>query len=410
MSWLSRLSGGFSVALAQLRHERMRTILAVVGLALAVLAATLLASVGAGVVTTGQEKFDSSGRDLWITGGTARFAPETAGGIENPVVNSHQLSDELESREDVRTAEPLAFQTVYVGTNTSEFQTFVGVGGPARGASVQITEGEEIEQKDIHYANGTYEGPMIHEVVIDEQTASMLNVSIGDTLYIGGTLASARQHEFTIVGISPTYSNFLGTPTVTMPLSELQEVTGTTGGDRSSLISVSLTSGTNPETVAAELEAQYPEYTIRTNQEQFEATLQRQAVVIASGLSLVGLALISGIALTVNLLLSLVYQQRRQFAAFRALGGSTATLSTVVVIQALILGILGGIVGVGLTIPAATVLNIIAEQLVGFEGLVQASDRVLLAGLVLAPVMSVIGSLTAVWRLSQLSPLSHLDA
>ncbi|QCJ45996.1 ABC transporter permease [Haloprofundus sp. MHR1] len=410
MRWLSRLSGGLSVALAQLRHERMRTVLAVVGLALAVLAATLLASVGAGVVTTGQEKFDSSGRDLWITGGTARLAPGTAGGIENPVLNSHQLSDELESRDDVRTAAPLAFQTVYVGKNTSQFETFVGVGGPARGGSVQITEGKEIDQKDIHYANGTYEGPMIYEVVIDEQTASMLNVSIGDSLYIGGTLASARQHEFTVVGISPTYSNFLGTPTVVLPLSELQEVTGTTGGDRSTMVSVSLTEGTNPEAVATELRDQYPEYTIRTNQEQFQATLQRQAVVIASGLSLVGLALISGIALTVNLLLSLVYQQRQQFAAFRALGGSTATLSTIVVIQALLLGIAGGVLGVVLTVPAAEVLNIIAEQLVGFEGLVQASEQVLMAGLVLAPIMSVVGSLIAVWRLSRLSPLSHLNA
>ncbi|KTG09021.1 ABC transporter permease [Haloprofundus marisrubri] len=409
MSWLTRISGGTSVAIAQLKHERMRTVLAVVGLALAVLAATLLASVGTGVVATGQEKFDTSGRDLWITGGTARLTPG-AGGVENPVMDSHKLQDTLEARDDIHTASPLAFKTVYVGNSTSEFETFVGVGGPARGKSVQITEGEAISQKDIHYANGTYEGPMLNEVVIDRQTANALNVSVGDTIYIGGTLASARQHEFTIVGISPTYSNFLGAPTVVVPLSELQEVTGTTGGDRSTMISVSLTEGNSPEQVASELEAEYPQYTIRTNQEQFEATLQRQAVVIASGLCLVALAFVAGIALTVNLLLSLVYQQRKQFAAFRALGGSTATLSTVVVAQALILGVLGGILGVALTIPAADLLNVLAAQLVGFEGLVQASDQVLIAGLVLAPVMSVLGSVTAVWRLSRMSPLTHLNA
>jgi hypothetical protein len=77
---------------------------------------------------------------------------------------------------------------------------------------------------------------MSHEVMIDTQTAEQFDVGVGDTLYIGGTLSSARSNEFTVVGISDTFSRFLGTPTVTMPLSELQTVTGTTSTDSATFI------------------------------------------------------------------------------------------------------------------------------------------------------------------------------
>jgi len=58
----SRFRAVLGIAMAQLRHERGRTLLAIVAVALAVLATTILASVGYGVVETGQEKFDTSGR------------------------------------------------------------------------------------------------------------------------------------------------------------------------------------------------------------------------------------------------------------------------------------------------------------------------------------------------------------
>lgn len=408
MRVFSRLRAISGIALSQLLHNRMRTVLAIVGIALAVLSVTLLGGVGIGVVETGEEQFDASGRDLWVTGGPVQLAPGTVGGFENTLVDAHAVAAAIEANDNVQTAVPMAFQTVYVSTDGDEWETLVGVGAPARGGSVQVTNGTEFQRQDVHYANGTYSGPMTHEVIIDPRTAELLDVSVGDSIYIGGTISSARANQFTIVGISPTFSRFLGTSSVTTHLSELQEVTGTTATDRASLITVSVVDDASPTAVAAEIETEHPEYEVRTNSEQLAATLERQAVLLASGGSLVVLGVLAGIALTANLMVSVVYQQRQELAALKALGSRTSTLVGVLIVQAVVLGSLGGIVGVVTTLPLAHVLNLVATAIVGFENVVRTPQWLLGAGVGIAIPMSLIGSVLAGWQIATLSPESGL--
>ncbi|RLM84003.1 ABC transporter permease [Halobellus sp. Atlit-38R] len=406
---LSKLRAVIGIAIQQLRHDRGRTILAVLGICLAVLSMTLLGSVGLGVVETGQEKFDASGRDLWITGGAVQLAPGAGGGFENTLYDAHNVSSEVEQRDAVQTAVPMAFQTVYVSPNGSDFDTLIGTGAPARGGSVQITRGNGFSSRDIHYADGTYNGTMTHEVVISPQTAELYNVGVNDTLYIGGTIGNARNNEFRVVGISPTFSQFLGTPTVIVHLSELQEITGTTANDKATMITIDVQDSASIAAVESDIQSAYPEYQVRTNREQLQATLERQAVLLAAGGSLVILAAIAGIALTTNLLLSLVYQQRRTLAALRAQGAAASTLVGVVGTQALLLGVGGGVLGAVLTVPAIRVLNIVAEAVVGFENVVSIQPWILLGGIVIALLIGIIGALTAGWRVSRLSPLEQLS-
>ncbi|QLG27366.1 ABC transporter permease [Halorarum halophilum] len=409
MSRLSRLVGLLGVAVRQLRHERTQTLLAVLGVALAVLAAVLLASVGVGVLETGQQQFDQSNRDLWVTGGPLEFQPGSVGGFKNTLINSHEVATEIEQREDVTTAVPMGFQTVYVGTNTSEFETVIGAGAPARGASVRITDGRHVSEKDIHYADGTYTGPMTYEAVIDKRAAELLDVSVNDTIYVGGSIGAARSHEFTVVGISPTYSQFVGAPTVTIHLSELQEITGTTVSDRATFISIQLADGADPETVEAELQEEYPQYTVRTNHEQLRATLEEQAVVLASGASLVVMALVAGVLLLTNLQLSFVYRHRRTFGALKALGTSQFSLIVVVGTRALVIGLLGGALGIAFSIPGIWVLNRVAVAVTGFDGVVSVVPRVLLSGFVVSILVSTIAGLAASAYLSRMRPLANLD-
>lgn len=409
MSVLARLRGVVGVALAQLRHDRTRTVLATVGVALAVLATTMLASVGVGVVETGQQKFEAADRDLWVTGGPVRLAPGQVGGVQNSVVDAHPVAANISQREEVSTAVPLAFQTVYVAANRSgEYRTLVGAGAPARGSSVRITNGSGFSSRDVHYAGGSYDGPMTREVVIDSRTAALLDVGVNDTIYVGGTIATARDHEFRVVGVSPTYSRFLGAPTVTLHLSELQEVTGATDADRATMITISLQDGADPEQVARDLEAASPGYDVRTNREQLRATLERQAVVVASGASLVALAVVAGLALTVNLLLSMVYQQRETLAALRALGATSGTLAGVVTVQAVLIGVAGGALGVALTPPAVAGLNAVAHAVVGFETLVQTPRWVYEVGFGIAVVVSAVGAAAAGLRIASLDALEQL--
>ncbi|SEH45657.1 putative ABC transport system permease protein [Halopenitus malekzadehii] len=406
MILVSRLTAIASVAVAQLRHDRTRTLLAVIGVTLAILSTMLLAGTGLGVVETGQEKFENAGRDLWITGGSVQFTPSQVGGVQNSIYDAHTFADELRQRDSIRTVGPLLFQTVYVSSDGEEFQTIASMGVPSS-AGVSISEGRGF-QGDSHYANGSYNGPMTHEILIDERTATLLDVDVGDRIHVGGTITSARNNEFTIVGVSSTGNQFLGTPTVTMPLSELQEITGKTGTDPATIVAVTTTNDSNPQAVAQDLQTAYPELTIRTNQEQFQATLERQAVVLAGGASLIVLAVVAGLTLTLNILLSMVYQQLPQYAALKALGNSSITVTGVVITQAIIVGILGCVVSLGLVIPMANGIDHLATTITGFENVVRISPQILLLGIGVAATMSLLSGLIAGSRLVGLDSIRIL--
>jgi putative ABC transport system permease protein len=392
---MSRLRTAVSVAAAQLRHDRARTLLAVVGIAVAVLSTTLLASLGYGVFETGQQKFDASGRDLWVTGGSLSQGP---GGFGTSILDSHEVASDIESREEVVSAVPMAFRAVYVGNGSGNMQTLVGVGVPGSGPFVNIEEGPGFPHADAHYANGTYDGPMFEEIVIDPRTAEMLEVGINDTIYVGGSAESARSNEFRVVGISSTFSSFLGAPTVTTYLSELQEVTGTTGTDKATFVTVNLRDSANASAVEQRLQQQYPDYTIRTNDEQMRSILQHNAVVIAVGGALVVLAVVAGFALTLNVLSIVVFQQKEELAALTALGVSSKTLVGMVAAQGVLLGAVGGLLGVAVTPPFVAALNYVAAEIVGFEGLVQSPVSVLALGGAIALVIGTFAAAVAGWR------------
>lgn len=403
---VSRLWAVVGLAAAQLRHDRTRTMLAVVGVTLAVLSTVLLAGTGVGVVETGQEKFSDAGRDLWISGGAVQFAPGQVGGVQNSIYGVHNLSRDLSSRDSVGNAAPLLFQTVYVSDDGEKFETLAAMGIRGSGG-VSISRGEGF-QGDGHYAEGTYDGPMTYEILIDKRTAQLLDVGVGDTIHVGGTIASARANQFEIVGISGTGNQFLGTPTVTMPLSELQEITGKTGTDPATIVTLTLEGGADPERVAEQLEREYPDLTIRTNQEQFQATLERQAVVLAGGASLIVLAVLAGLALTLNVLLSMVYQQLREYAALQSLGSSGTTLTGVVLCQSIFVGGVGCLVGLGAAVPAARGLDFVATEITGFENVIRLTPQVFLLGAGVAVLMSLLSGILAGWRLMRLDAIRVL--
>ncbi|WP_193310592.1 ABC transporter permease [Halorubrum halophilum] len=396
------------IATTKLRHNRTRTILAVIGVTLAVLATILLVGTGIGVVETGQQQFDRADRDLWITGGPVQFAPTQPGGVRNSVYNAHELSAEMRARDDVRTASPLLFQTVYVSNDGESFETLAAMG--VRGAGgVSVSAGRGFVNSK-HYAGGTYDGPRTHELLIDQRTATLLDVDIGDTVYIGGTLAGARETQYTVVGVSDTGNQFLGAPTVTVPLSELQSLTGKTATDPATLLTLTTPDGISAETVESRLQESYPEYDVRTNREQLQATIERQAVVIAGGVSLILLAIVAGLALTLNILLTMVYQQLPEYAALKALGTSATFITGTAVSQALVIGSIGTAVGTGLAFPFAAGLNALSLRLTGFEGVVRLSPRVLAIGALTALVMTLVSAVITGWRISRLDPSTVLES
>lgn len=200
----------------------------------------------------------------------------------------------------------------------------------------------------------------------------------------------------------------LGVPTVTMPMSELHQITGTTQTEPATFITITAEDNADVSTVQADLQEQFPEYQIRSNEEQLEAVLQEQVLVLAAGGVLVLLAIGAGIALTMNLLALVVYQQREEFAALKAQGISTGLLVTTVIGQGIIIGGIGGGVGLALTPLSVDLLNRLAHAVVGFDGLVQTLPEIYIGGFLIAVCIGTLSAALAGWRVGRTPPLEHL--
>ncbi|GAB7018537.1 ABC transporter permease [Halostagnicola bangensis] len=404
----TRTSAVLGIAFAQIRRSPRRTVLAVLAVALVVLSVTLLASLGVGVVDVGEDGLESANRGIWLSGDPV---DPSASGTENPIVGAHDVTAELDERDDVSSASPIAMYEIYIGTDPGDLErtSGVGVSGTHSGFDFQRGGGYETDAEDAQEAMTSGE-PTTEEVVLDPDTAERLGASLGDTVYLGTSRESAPEYEFTVVGTSSYYSQYLGSESTAVPLPDLLAVAGTTGTDRATFITADAADGHDRQTVAADLDDTYPEYDVRASDEQIGAMLEERPLILASGVTLVGLAIVGGIILTVNLFALVASQQREELAALRAIGLSRWVLSGTIGAQGLIIGLLGGVVGLVSTPVLAAGLNRIVAETVGFERLLRTPLEVYAVGFALAAVVGTIVALVAGWRAGRYARIAYLEA
>ncbi|WP_226480302.1 ABC transporter permease [Natrinema amylolyticum] len=395
------------LAVAQLRRSPGRTVLTVLAVALAVLSVTVLASLGVGVVEKGEEGLDRANRDIWVTSDPVDPA---ASGTENPIVGSHGMAAEMTARDDVRTASPIAMYDIYIGTNASELERRPAVGVQQTHEGFDFRSGSGFAVDEEAAASPPPEEPTTNEIVIDPRVADALNVSVGDTIYVGTSRQTAEAHEFTVVGTADYYSQYLSSPTVTMPLGDLQAVAGTSGTDRATFITADVADDADRDAVASDLSEEYPEYDVRTSDEQVESMIEERTIVLASGATLVGLAVVGGVVLTANLFALVAHQQREQLAALRAIGLSRRVLAGTIGAQGLVIGLVGGIAGLAATPLAVLGLNRFSASVLGFENLLQTPLEVYLGGFALALVVGTVVAIVAGWRAGRYARIEHLEA
>ena len=411
----TRLRAIGSIAAAQLWHNRRRAALGAAGVAVAVLLITVVAGLGGGVLERGQTAFDGLNRDLWMSSGV-EFAPTAVGGVENSVTDAHSTAGQVASRPDVDAAQAVSFQSVYVARSVSgdgspdagAFTPIVGMGVTGTSAPIPVKRGTGFNRSDVHYDGGTYDGPKTNAVIVDERAAERLGVSVGDTLHVGGTIENARETRLHVVGVSSGISSFVGAPTVILHLSELQSITGTTGADTASLVTITLEDGVTPSEAAADIEQAFPEHSVRTNDQQLARILQERSAVVVGTAAIVILAVVVGVTLAINVSASMVYGQRSEIAALKSAGVSTRLLLGTTGSQGVGIGVLGGGIGLAGTPLCVAALNEVIARLTGVENLIATRPVFLFFGFGTAIAMGTVGALVAGYLVARVGPLEHL--
>ncbi|MEM2567006.1 MAG: FtsX-like permease family protein [Candidatus Bathyarchaeia archaeon] len=188
-----------------------------------------------------------------------------------------------------------------------------------------------------------------NEVVVGGSLAKQYDLTVGTMLQI-------REYNLTVVGVLDTKSAVLDRFLV-MPLRLAQEIYGYQG--KANIILIKPSKGCEPRDLAAAIEnhADYKDSVKALTEEERNDIVQPIFAQIESwniGIQSVVFVMSLILVMTVNLMS--VSERRRDFATLDALGAPISYIFRIVIFEAAIIGILGGILGIALGSIAAVVL------------------------------------------------------
>nr|WP_231131408.1 FtsX-like permease family protein [Corynebacterium pseudotuberculosis] len=210
-------------------------------------------------------------------------------------------------------------------------------------ASVSIFHGEgSASNRPMKIADGTAPKEDA-DVVIATTTASAHNIKIGDSLLV---IDPMGQREVKVVGTYvPASSN---APGLTLLTSENGYLANYTQGVVGSVIVKS--AGMSSEDLVKYLSDTYPQYKVDTGSaiaEQITGSIKKALSFVNYFLVAFGLiALLVGTFIIANTFSMIVAQRLKEFALLRALGVSKKQLTRSVVFEAIIIGLVGSIIGI----------------------------------------------------------------
>ncbi|EST32420.1 hypothetical protein N566_20060 [Streptomycetaceae bacterium MP113-05] len=250
------------------------------------------------------------------------------------------------------------------------------------------------------------------DVMVDADTADTHGLKLGDELR---TVAVTGDHTATISGIATFEVTNPGASVVYFDTRTAQRVLL---GDRGVFtgIAVAAEEGVTheelKENVAAALGADA--YTYRTQAEAAEADRQDVGafldVLKYAMLGFAGIALLVGVFLIVNTFSMLVAQRTREIGLMRAIGSSRRQINTSVLTEALLMGVVGSVVGigagVGLAVGLMELMGAMGMNLSTSELTVKATTP--LIGIVLGVVVTVLAAWLPARRAGKVSPMAAL--
>lgn len=388
------------LAIRNMARNKLRTTLTILGVALAVISIIILGSIGNGLLTTGGKILEQSSIHLWITGASSDLQSQYMGTGESRITDAHGFAGELRKNKEINLVTPMLTEIVYAFKKDSEPRAIFALGLEGTGGSmVDIMQGKDLT-RDEHYNKSRYDGKWRNEVLIDNRTASLLKVKVGDKIHIGKTVTDANSQEFTIIGLTNSLSRFSANPMVIMYLSELQDITGNKYYDSVTMVIIRLKNPAKADGIQKEVQQKYPQYTVSTNQEYLKKAIKQNSLPLASAASIVVLAVIAGAMLAVNTMLLSLNEKKKEIAILQVIGFRRWSIFKSTGTEGLLISLLGGAFGVLISIVIIPILNDLIYAYMGFEGLVIIQTDFLYLGFAVAVCIGLLTSFFASMKIS----------
>lgn len=236
------------------------------------------------------------------------------------------------------------------------------------------------------------------EVAIDESTAELLGVS---RLPAESELGGRRAHVSRII---TGYGSFLGSPYVFSSLIDAKRALGF-GDEEVSYHVVSFDRSASASDTVAALRKRLPEVDVLTSGEFANQSARFWLIQTGAGGAILTAGLLGfavGMAIVSQTLYASTMESLGEFATLKALGASNSTIRWFVITQAILVGIVGGIIGVSMTWP---MVSLARQHLVAWV----ATPWWLVASALFGGVlMSVAASLASVRQAVRVDPVAAL--
>jgi putative ABC transport system permease protein len=358
--------------------ERTRLAISVGGVALSVLLITFLLSLFRGWNEKVGGFVENVDADIWIAReGTTDFL---AAGSILPVDRGEQLS----TLPAVERWSPLIARPMTASRDGTEMDVQLVGYDPqsAMGGPVRIEEGKKVPGPD--------------EVIVDEALSHRYGVDIGDSIAGGG-------RDWTVVGKS-SGGDFVASQTIFVALDQAQEALEMDG--LATFFLLKLDDPSQQEQVALTIESSQPSVVAITSEDFAAATRDRVlGDVIPILIIILILAFIVGLVVAALTIYTATVEKAREYGILKAVGFTNGYLYRVVFEQSLITGLLGFLIGAGLTIVVAPLTQELVPQFVVF---IRWQDVLGVAGFTL--LMALLAAYVPTRRLAAIDPVAVFKA
>jgi putative ABC transport system permease protein len=370
-----------SIALRALTINKLRTILTMLGIIIGVAAVIALISIGNGVRQDMTERFTSLGTNLLTisSGQGRRFGPPGPGGPGGPGRDQEEAQANLKEK----ATEPLTMKDVEALSDPSLVSHVVAVAPTynVNGNQPVIYEQEEATGVSINGVTPEYEGvrnmtPALGGFITQEDVdqrarVAVLGFEVADKLFAEsgsplGQMVRLNGISFEVVGVLPeSGQGGFGNPdnTVLIPLSTAQTRLSRAGAFRGSLrvsnVYVEVDDQSNMNTVSNEITAVLRERHRLGDEYRNDFNIQNQAQLLEFGNtmattltaflgSIAGVSLLVGGIGVMNIMLVSVTERTREIGIRKAVGARRRDILLQFLVEAMVLSLIGGFMGIGL--------------------------------------------------------------
>ncbi|MFT4082001.1 MAG: ABC transporter permease [Nocardioides sp.] len=364
------LSDTLRTAWDAVHAHRLRSILTMLGIVIGIASVVLTVGFGQGAQDEVQKEIDALGSNvLVVSPGSSTDSSGVRGGFGSASTLTLEDADSIADKSvvpDVDGVAPVSSTSAEIDTTSTNWTTTV-VGATTSWLDVR---NREVSSGRFFTADEAESGADV--VVLGSDTASELfsgpSNPVGQTVTIGGT-------QFTVIGVlADSGASSSGTSeddTAVMPMSTEKAITGST----SSSVSTVYVESTGGDTLSAayqeinalllnlhDVTADDADFSISSQESLVETASDTNETlsVLLTGVAAISL-LVGGIGV-MNIMLVSVTERIREIGLRKALGATPKVIRRQFIIEAALLGLAGGVVGVLIAYGGAQLLPSLIDQ------------------------------------------------